>query len=37
MMSEVRKAAIALGPQISEAVDEIEEGRRLPLPILGAL
>jgi len=33
----MRKAAIALGPQIREAVDEIEEGRRLPRPIVEAM
>jgi alkylation response protein AidB-like acyl-CoA dehydrogenase len=36
-VSEVRKAAIALGPQIREAADEIEEGRRLPPHIVGAM
>jgi alkylation response protein AidB-like acyl-CoA dehydrogenase len=37
VVSEVRKAAIALGPQIREAADEIEEGRRLPPHIVGAM
>jgi len=37
IVSDVRKAAIALGPLIREAADEIEEGRRLPPRIVDAL
>jgi len=36
-MSSVRKAAIALKPQIREAAAEIEEGRRLPRRIVEAM
>jgi indole-3-acetate monooxygenase len=35
--SDVGKAAIALGPEIREAVDEIERERRLPLRIVEAM
>lgn len=37
MMSEIRKAALALAPMIRDAADEIEEGRRLPPRIADAL
>ncbi len=36
-MSDIRKAAVALGPLIRDAADEIEDGRRLPLRIAEAL
>jgi alkylation response protein AidB-like acyl-CoA dehydrogenase len=37
IVSDVRKAAIALGPQIREAAEEIERERRLPLRIAEAM
>ena len=36
-VSDVRKAAAALGPQIRAAADEIEQGRRLPPRIAQAM
>jgi len=36
-VSEVRKAAVALEPQIREAANEIEQGRRLPPMIADAM
>lgn len=36
-MSEIRKAALALGPLIRDAADEIEDGRGLPPRIVDAL
>ncbi len=36
-MSDARKAAMALGPQIREAADEIEQERRLPPRIVEAM